>query len=230
MAPTASRHCTSCNAALSAGAAFCHACGAPQRPTSTSRQPPLPWVIGAALVVVVIVAAVSYSAGKSAGARAAASSGSAATGTMAAPDISNMSPEEQANRLFDLVMTAHEQGDVARVNQFLPMALQAYQMLGTLDADQQYHVGLMSAISGNVQEALARVDSIRRVQPNHLLATMLRYSVAQLQSDTAAASAAMKKFARDYQSEIGKNLEEYQAHSRSIESFRQQIQGTTGGS
>lgn len=232
MTGTPPRTCVNCGAALSAGAQFCHACGAPQQ-RAASRQPPLPWLIVGGLIVVIVVAVVSYSVGRSAGrAEVASASPSAAAGMGAAPDISNMAPSEQAERLFELVMTAHEQGNVQRMNQFLPMALQAYQMLGTLNADQHYHVGLMDAISGNVPGALAQVDTIRITEPDHLLATMLRYSVAQLQGDSAAAQTALRKFNKDYTGEMAKNLPEYgpELHGRSIESFHTQSQSASGGS
>ena len=232
MTGTPPRTCVNCGAPLSAGAQFCHACGAPQR-RAASRQPPLPWLVVGGLIVVIVVAIVSYSVGRSAGRTAVAGGAtSAEAGMGAAPDISNMSPSEQAERLFELVMTAHEQGNVQRMNQFLPMALQAYEMLGTLNADQHYHVGLMDAISGNVQGALAQVDTIRTTEPDHLLATMLRYSVAQLQGDSAAAQAALRKFNQDYTGEMAKNLPEYgpDLHGRSIESFHTQAQSASGGS
>ncbi len=141
-----------------------------------------------------------------------------------------MSPSEQADRLFELVMTAHEQGDFGRVNQFTPMAFQAYALLGPLDPDAHYHVGLMSAISGNVDEALARADSIATTVPDHLFALMLRNSVAQLQGDSAASDAAQQRFLALYDAQVATGREEYQLHSRALDSFRTQILGTTGGS
>jgi hypothetical protein len=141
-----------------------------------------------------------------------------------------MSPREQADRLFELVMTAHEQGDFARVNQFTPMALQAYDMLGPLDADAHYHVGLMSAISGNIEETLARADSIVSAAPDHLFALMLRNSVAQLQGDSSTSKAAQQRFLQVYDAQMATGRQEYLLHSRALDAFRSQALGSTGGS
>lgn len=183
---------------------------------------PLSVLVLGAFAVVVVVAIVAYNAGRSA-APSAASSGapsSSSMGAAGAPDISNLSPREQADRLFEVVMTAHENGDFARVDQFASMAVQAYGMLGPLDADAHYHVGLMSAITGDVTEARARVDSIRGAVPNHLLATMLTATVAQMESDSVAAAEAQQKFLRDYEAEIATSRVEYQMHDRAIANFK----------
>jgi hypothetical protein len=140
-----------------------------------------------------------------------------------------MSPREQADRLFDVVMTAHEQGDFGRVDQFASMALQAYGMLGPLDADAHYHVGLMSAITGDAAEARARIDSMRSVVPNHLLATMLSATVAQMESDAAAVSTAERKFLQDYDAEVATDRVEYQMHERAITNFKARVEAVEGG-
>ena len=193
---------------------------------------PLPVFVLVGFVIVVVVAIVAYNAGRSAGSSSAGGAPLAPGmgGTPAgAPDISSLSPREQADRLFEIVMTAHEQGDFGRVSQFASMALQAYDLLGPLDADAHYHVGLMSAITGNAPEALARVDSIWSTAPNHLLATMLRNSVAQMEGDSAMVVESQQKFLEDYDTEITTDRLEYQLHERAIENFRARVEGTTGG-
>ena len=126
-------------------------------------------------------------------------------------------------------MTAHEQGDFGRVDQFATMALQAYGMLGPLDADAHYHVGLMSAITGDASEARARIDSMRVAVPNHLLATMLSATVAQMESDSAAVAAAERKFMQDYDAEIAVSRIEYQMHERAITNFKTRVEAVEGG-
>src|SRR5438045_78744 len=64
-----------------------------------------------------------------------------AAGGGPAPDISSMSPEERAARLFDRVMRYDEQGKRDSLLVFAPMALNAYEMIGTLDTDQRYDLG-----------------------------------------------------------------------------------------
>ncbi len=221
--------CSSCGASLSSGAQFCHACGTRQAP----ERAPLPvgvWGI-AAVIGVLVIAIAAYSIGRSSVKPAETPGAPFAGGTPGEPpDISSMSPREQADRLFELVMTAHEQGDFARANQFTPMALQAYGILGPLDPDSHYHIGLMSAISGDVEEVLARADSIVAAVPDHLFALMLRNSVAQLQGDSATSQAAQRRFLQLYDAQIATGREEYQLHSRALDAFRSQALGSTGGS
>jgi len=228
MNTTAKKSCTGCGASLSATAQFCHACGAQQG--AERKTMPLPVLALVGFAIVVVVAIVAYSVGRSASSGPGSSPTGTAMGSTAGgpPDISNMSPREQADRLFDVVMTAHEQGDFGRVDQFASMALQAYAMVGPLDADAHYHVGLMSAITGNPAEARARIDSMRSVAPNHLLATMLSATVAQMESDTGAVSAAGRKFTQDYDAEIATNRVEYQMHERAITNFKARVEAREG--
>jgi hypothetical protein len=183
-----------------------------------------------ALAVVSVVAVFSYSVGKSAAPQAApGGAGAPLAGGGAPPDISNMTPRQQADALFNRVMTAHETGDFAGVNQFGPMAINAYSMLGSLDPDAHYHVGLMSAITGGLDEAQARADSIDAQVPNHLLASMLRNSAAQMTGDDSAALAAKRAFLEHYDAEIVTGRQEYLDHQRSIESFKTQAEEAVRG-
>src|SRR5437773_191904 len=79
-----------------------------------------------------------------------------------APDISQMSPDERANRLFNRVMILAEAGRNDSVRFFLPMALGAYSQLPTLDADARYHMGLLQLAGGDPSAALAQADTIQR--------------------------------------------------------------------
>src|SRR5437867_13361818 len=84
------------------------------------------------------------------------------------PDISQMSPEERATRLYNRVMLLHSQGKADSAGFFLPMALQAYALLPALDLDARYHIGVLDLTGGNPRAALAQADSIRLVVPTHL--------------------------------------------------------------
>ena len=103
----ATRSCSNCGVSLNATAEFCHACGAKQ---GAEAKPLPPALIGlVALAVVVVVAVVAYSAGKSSGpagmpATASAPFASGGGGGGTPPDISNLTPREQADRLFNLVI------------------------------------------------------------------------------------------------------------------------------
>lgn len=229
MAPQQS--CIKCGASLSAGAEFCHACGASQK-AAGGQTIPLPLLFGGFFVVLVAVAALSYSLGRSAGqTQAGPAPVGMGGGTTAAPDISQMTPTEQANRLYEMVMSAHEQGDQARMAQFAPMALQAYAALGSLDEDAHFHVGLISVFTGGIDEGAARADSITAASPDHLFADILRFYAALSQGDQVAAVAAQQHFLDRYESEIETGREEYQLHSRQLNDFRTRaIEEVRGGS
>ena len=226
MNATAKKSCSNCGASINASAQFCHACGAKQ---GAESKPLSPGLIGlVALAVVVVVAVIAYGVGRSSN-PAGSAAPFAAGGTGALPDLSNMSPREQADRLFNRVMTAHEAGDVAQMNQFAPMALSAYGNLGPLDPDAHYHVGLVQAITGNSAGALARADSMDAQVPHHLLAAMLRSSVAQMTGDTAAGLAASRDFLEHYDEQIVTGRQEYIDHQRGIEMFKSDAESRVGG-
>ena len=77
-----------------------------------------------------------------------------------APDISNMTPRERFNRLYNRVMQAAQSGDEATVSRFTPMALAAYAQLDTIDSDARYHAALLKVHTGNVAESRALADTI----------------------------------------------------------------------
>lgn len=227
MADTTRPTCVSCGAALSGSARFCHACGAKQETSPRSFPPVLIGLV--ALALVMLVAVVAYSVGRSSQPAATAATAPFGAAGGAAPDISNMSPREQADRLFNVVMSAHEQGDVARMNQFAPMAVQAYSLLGPLDPDAHYHVGLMSAVMGNQDEALARADSMEAAVPNHLLALMLRNSVTQMRGDEAQSIAVQRKFLDVYDAQMATQRQEYLDHQSGITGFKTQAENRVRG-
>lgn len=223
MSTTSGHACPNCGASLSSGAKFCHACGT----AITTRQSRLPgsvWIV-AALVAVVLVAAIAFQAGRTSQPRAEPPTAGAPSSGM--PDLESMSPLEQADRLFNRVMTAHEQGDQASVDLFKPMALQAYAMLGTLDPDAHYHVGVMQVVTDEVDDARARADSIEARVAGHLFAFMLRHSAARMENDDAAAQEAYRGFLASYDREIAAGRQEYVDHQRAVEGFRQQALADT---
>ena len=89
-----------------------------------------------------------------------------------------MSPAERADRLYDRVMRLHGEGKDDSVRFFSPMILQAYQMLGPLDADQHYDLGRIAEVIGNPDLARAEADTILKAQPTHLLGLTLAARVA----------------------------------------------------
>src|SRR2546428_515824 len=182
-------NCHACGAPLAGTARFCHKCGAQVGGTHTSGwRAGLPWgVAGAALGALLTVLALRLGAGSREQGAGDAPEATAPRSQLPAPDISQMSPEERATRLYNRVMTLHTQGKADSAEFFLPMALQAYAMLPALDVDARYHIGVLDLTSGNAAAALAQADTIRRAVPTHLFAFMLRARGLELERDAGGA-------------------------------------------
>src|SRR5436190_10764557 len=228
-------NCHACGAPLAATARFCHKCGAQVggAPSSGWRAG-LPWsVAGAALGALLTVLALRIGASSGGGVRDAGGVG-AEDGPLPAsrstpPDISQMSPEERATRLYNRVMSLHSQGKADSADFFLPMALQAYTMLPALDVDARYHIGVLDLTAGNAAAALAQADTIRRVAPTHLFGFMLRARALELTHDTPGAVRAYRAFLQHEAAERARQRPEYGEHAQNLDAFRDQAKQVTAG-
>src|SRR2546429_4174230 len=226
-------NCHACGAQLAGTARFCHKCGAQvggAPPQAAGWRGGLPWgVAGIAVGALVTVLALRVGAGsreQGAGGRADAPAPSSPVPT---PDISQMSPEERATRLYNRVMSLHSQGKADSAEFFLPMALQAYTMLPALDVDARYHVGVLDLTGGNTAAALAQADTIRRAVPTHLFGFMLRARALELTHDTPGALRAYRAFLQHEAAERARQRPEYADHVQNLDSFRDQAKQVTAG-
>ena len=228
-APLSSTACTNCSAPLSAGARFCHVCGTPTAGKGVSATPLWPWIVGV-LAASVVFAALGFFAGRV----NTPPVGGVATQTGAPPsapetiDLSTMTPREQADRLFDRTMREHEAGKIDQVAFFAPMAIQTYEMLGPLDSDARYHVGLINAITGETEAALAQADSLEMETAGHLFAPMLRSGVYQALGQNAEAQRSYATFLENYETEMARGRPEYQMHSLAVSNFLEEARNATG--
>src|SRR6266480_1752427 len=230
-------NCHACGAPLGATAKFCHKCGAQVGGTQTAGwRVGLPWgVAGAAMGALLTVVAVRLGDGSMEGAGSREpGAGDAAEATaprsqLPAPDISQMSPEERATRLYNRVMMLHTQGKADSAEFFLPMAVQAYAMLPALDVDARYHIGVLDLTGGNAAAALAQADTIRRAIPTHLFGFMLRARARDLQRDAAGARRAYADFLKIGGAESTRQRPEYAEHAEELEAFHQQATQVTDG-
>jgi hypothetical protein len=216
--------CAVCGKPLSPGAKFCHACGTPVRggsggPAARGPISPIPWVIaGAAVVVCLLVLGITQLRTASTGAPA---SPAPAAGALGAPvDLTQMTPKDAADRLFNRIMTAYENGAKDTAQFFAPMALQAYGMVDSLDADARYHIGLIDLVTADYAGTLAQADTIARAVPGHLYATVLRAEVARARGDSVALHRAQATFLEHYDAESRANRPEYAQHPGVLERFR----------
>jgi tetratricopeptide (TPR) repeat protein len=210
--------CHACGAQLSPTARFCHKCGATVATTgATGWRAGLPWALaGAALGALVAVIAMRASAPPRSDQPAAPF---ATGGGGRPPDISQMSPQERADRLFNRVMMLAEAGKQDSVAFFMPMALASYDQLPALDADARYHIGLLQLAGGAVGAALAQADTIQRAAPNHLFIYILRAHAYQAQGNTAQEQRAYADFLRHEQAELALKRPEYDDHRESLTNF-----------
>lgn len=234
--------CSQCGAALSPGARFCHNCGkavsseraeAPStevRPATTASSS-LPWIV-AAIALVTLLAFLAGNAfnrrrGSSLDApqnalpqaglddRNAPSSGPP-DGAVRAPDISQLSPQERADRLFNRVMALNGQGKSDSVLFFAPMAIEAYRMLSPMNVDQRYDLGRIAEVAGALPLARAQADTILASNPSHLLGLVLAARIASLENRAADKKASESKLLAVYASESAKKLPEYERHAEDI--------------
>ena len=221
--------CAGCRSLLSPGARFCHRCGTavgsqPIGATGTrSGASALPWAV-AALAMLALVALVAGQ--RFAGTRAAstpppvtdvdAATGAPTSAPGRAPDISNLSPRERADRLYDRVMRLSSEGKSDSVQFFAPMALSVYQTLGPLDADLRYDFGRVAEAAGAMAIATAQADTILAAEPTHLLGLVLGARAAQARSDSVAARAFARRLLAAEPTESAKRLPEYQRHQGDI--------------
>ena len=228
-APMKGAKCRECSAALVTGANFCTSCGTPVRggAGATSNTP---WIItGVALVALIAVLlwpALSGRGSKSAdegrvpisqmenvqsvGTQAESED---AGGGGSPPQLTG-SPREQADRLFNRIMTERAGGDTARAKFFLPMGIQAYGMAGELDADGLYHLSLLQIFGADYKAARETAEKILSKDPTHLLGLSAAQDAAMGEGDKAAAAKYAKRFLSAYDSEMKKTKEEYQDHAR----------------
>lgn len=149
----------------------------------------------------------------------------ASGGTGAPPDLSQMSPREQFDRLYNRVMQASEAGDTAQVAQFTPMALMAYSALDSADADARYHAAMLRLHTGDPTGARALADSILAGQPGHLFGYLIRGALARWDGNQAALAAVYRDFNNSYDAETRAGRPEYLDHRQALDRFREQARG-----
>jgi lipoprotein NlpI len=190
----------------------------------------LPWALaGLAMGALITVVGLRLVGGTAATSPQTASPPIGTAGPGMAPDISRMSPEERATRLYNRVMTLHAAGKSDSAEFFLPMALQAYAMLPALDIDAHYHMGVLRLTGGDAAGALAEADSIRRLAATHLFGFVLRAQALELQHDSRRAQQAYRDFLKYEAAERARGLPEYVDHAQNLDSFHTRAVEATKG-
>jgi len=225
-APLGEHSCPKCGATMSPKARFCPECGTPTpgaaaRSVAAGAVPTpaggmsekMPWIIaGVAVLALLAVIVVVVGKEKGTGGAAAANAAAPFDPNRGTTDISQMSPREAADRLFNRVMTASETGDSQQVQFFGPMTIQAYANAQPLDSDARLHIGMIQLILGDPAGAKAEADSIAQSSRTHLFAFILRARAAEAQGNAAAERQAYTQMLDNWDAERAKNLEEYGQH------------------
>jgi hypothetical protein len=186
----------------------------------------LPWAVAAIALVALIALVVGQRFGArgnsvaepvaDAGAPPLGASGP--TGAMPrAPDISQLSPEQRAERLHDRIMTEAEAGRTENVKTFMPMAIAAYEMLAPLNLDQRYDLGRIGEVGGDSALARAQADTILAAKPTHLLGLILKGRAARMEGNESRARDADAKLLAAEPTERSAGLKEYLLHKNDID-------------
>ena len=224
-APLEGAACALCRSPLTPGAKFCHRCGSPagaavrvaERPSGVNTA--IPWAVAAIalLALIALAAGQRFSRAPQTGGELTTPMGAPIQSRGRAPDISQLTPAERAERLYDRIMGAAERGRADTVQFFMPMALQAYQALGPLNIDQRYDLGRLAEVAGDARLARAQADTILRSHPQHLLGLVLASRAARLRNDERGAVQFLEQLARAEKAEREKQLPEYLLHQNDID-------------
>jgi tetratricopeptide (TPR) repeat protein len=125
-----------------------------------------------------------------------------------------------ADRLFNRVMAAAEEGRQAEVDQFMPMALQAYGMVPALDDDGLFHLAILYEADGQYDRAVETAEEILATSPNHILGLGVAGTASVSAGDTAAAEAYFRRLLDGYDAEAGRLRQEYVDHQPMLDEYR----------
>ena len=234
--------CASCGKELSSGSRFCTSCGTPVSGARTGWSAggggvaglPWPWLVAAgALVLVVLVfllpgrteragPATMTTPGSFQGpAGAAGGTGAGGAGVPMSQDgLLSSDMRANADRLFNRIMGAAEQGNDAEVAQFMPMAVQAYGMVEDLDDDGRFHVAILHLTAGDHAAARAAAQDILDDSPDHILALGVAAAAAEAAGETEAARAFHRRLLDAYPEEAARPRPEYLDHQRMLPEYR----------
>ena len=217
------KFCASCGAPLSPTAKFCHRCGTSigGAGTPAPATPVLPWAVAA----IALLCLFAFIVGQNWNRGATTSSADSAGAPARAVDISQMSPEERADRLFQRVMQYVSDGKTDSVQFFVPMAIQSVLALAPLDAHRRYDLGLLAMVAGDPVMASAQADTILAAHPTHLLGLTLGMRIAGMRSDTAARRQYADRLLASLDRERATRLPEYADHAPDIDAAAREAAG-----
>jgi hypothetical protein len=174
----------------------------------------LPWVVAA----IALLAFIALVAGQKFGANrpVAQEQAVAEVPQGRAPDISNMTPAERADRLYDRIMQWKSSGRQDSVMAFAPMGIAAFEMVGDLDEDARYDVGMIGWAAENSALARAQADTILKQNPKHLLGLILAARAAKMENRDADERSYYQRLVAAEPTERAAARNEYLTHENDI--------------
>ena len=149
---------------------------------------------------------------------AAAADPNSAERPVRAPDISAMSPDERALRLFNRVVALAEQGKRDSVQFFAPMALMSFQSLPTPTALQRFELGRIAELAEVKEIITAQADTLLTASPTHLLGLALASTAAGMKKEFSKQADYDRRLIAAAKAERAKNLPEYQVTQVDLDS------------
>jgi tetratricopeptide (TPR) repeat protein len=132
-----------------------------------------------------------------------------------------MSPIEAADRLFQRVMESVSVGDSLAAQQFLPMAIGAYNRARPLNHDGLFHLSMLNRTASNFEAALDNAVEILDEDPNHLLGLACAAEASIELGELDEAERYYGHLLEVYDDEIGRGLDEYIAHQQIVDVLQQ---------
>jgi len=215
------RFCNQCGAKVAPNAKFCNQCGdkaagggghrAAAAATVGGQNLPW-WIAGIALFgLIIVVGTQMVGQGGPSEPGPVQTVPSASGGSP--PDISAMTPIEAADRLFNRVMSSVAEGDSAQAQQFMPMAIGAYERARPLDQDGLFHLSMLQRTAGFLEDALATAQRILDQDPDHLLGLHAAAEAARELGREADARGHFAHIVDVYTAQMARQLVEYLDHS-----------------
>jgi hypothetical protein len=224
------RFCAGCGTAIAGEARPAVGASPGAAPVPQGGRSILPVAIAGVAVIAAVLVFVTRSSPAAAPnmAGAAAAAPFAAGGDGTPPDLSQMTPREQFDRLFNRIMAASEQGDTATANRFSPMALVAYQNLPEVDQDARYHAAMLRLHGGDIEGAQALADTIGTIQKGHLFSYVLNSAIARFGNDQAKLKLNYEGYLAHLDAEMAAGRSEYQDHKTMLDNFTTTARAATG--